>query len=289
MAREGDMDENIKTGIRYAKWGVLCIVVLIVLFGTAYTINTSERGVISTFGQVSPNGVEDGLHFKIPIVQRVVKMNVQTLKYEAELTAASKDLQDVTTKIAINYKIQPDRAPEIYAKIGLGYADVVIYPMEQEINKATTAQFTAVELVTKREEVRTKMKGMLIERLAERGIVIEEVSIVDFKFSPSFSQSIENKVVAEQSALAAKNKLEQVKFEAEQRIAQAQGEAEALRLQKQQVTTELLQLRQIEVQRMAVEKWNGILPQVTGGAVPFISLQQLQQAQQVQQAAPVTP
>jgi regulator of protease activity HflC (stomatin/prohibitin superfamily) len=256
-------------------WIIVLIIFLFIgftIFSTTYVIHAGERGVLLTFGKAKTESIGEGLNFKIPYIQQIVKMDVKTQKYEADLTAASSDLQDVSTKIAINYKIIPEQAPVIYTTLGLSYRENVIYPLEQETNKAITSQYTAEQLITKREEVRGKMKIALAEKLRERNIIVEEISIIDFKFSPSFTQAIETKVTAEQNALTAKNKLEQIKFEAEQRVVSAKAEAEALSLQKAQVTPDLIKLRQIEVQKLAIEKWNGILPQVTGNAIPFISL-----------------
>jgi regulator of protease activity HflC (stomatin/prohibitin superfamily) len=197
-------------------------------------------------------------------------MDTRTQKYEASLTAASQDLQDVNTKIAINYHLSPDSVPDIYRTIGVNYADKVIYPLEQESNKAATAQFTAEQLVTKREQVKEMMKTTLQEKLAPRGIIVEEISIVDFAFSPSFSQAIEAKVTAEQNALGAKNKLEQIKYEAEQRVTQAKGEADAIAIQAQAITA---QGGKDYVSLQAIQKWNGVLPIYTGGGVvPFIDI-----------------
>jgi len=250
------------------------IFIILAVFGCFYTVSAGERAVLLTFGKPSMDAVGEGLNFKMPFIQKAVIMDVKTQKYQADLTASSRDLQDVKTTIAINYRVSPELTPQIYKTIGLGYADVVIYPLEQEVNKGITAQYTAEELITKREDVRQRMRDSLTDKLLSRGILVEEVSIVNFAFSESFSQAIEAKVTAEQNALQAKNKLEQIKYEAEQTITKATAEATALKLQKQEITPDLVKLRQIEVQRLAIEKWNGILPQVTGGAIPFISLNQ---------------
>lgn len=244
------------------------IIATVIVFGSFYIISAGQRGVILTFGKPSEMAIGEGLHFKIPVIQKIVKMDVKTLKYEADLTAASKDLQDVNTKVAINYKIIPERVPEIYRTIGLYYQDIVIYPLEQETNKGITAKYTAEELITKREEVRENMKNDLKEKLSSRGIIVEEVSIIDFKFSDIFTQAIENKVTAEQNALAAKNKLAQVEYEAQQRKVQATAEAEAIKIQAQAIQS---QGGNDYVRLQAIEKWNGVLPQFTGGgAIPFI-------------------
>lgn len=248
---------------------ILLVIVLVLILSSFYTISAGERGVLLTFGKLDETAKGEGLHFKIPMVQTIIKMDIKTQKYEADLSAASRDLQTVSTKIAINYHIVPEMSTDIFQSIGINYAEKVIYPLEQETNKAITSQFTAEQLITNREEVRQKMKDSLAEKLSPRGIIVEEISIINFDFSPSFNQAIEAKVTAEQNALAAKNKLEQVKYEAEQRIAQATAEAEAIRIQAQAITS---QGGKDYVQLKAIERWNGIMPQVTGGVMPFVDV-----------------
>jgi regulator of protease activity HflC (stomatin/prohibitin superfamily) len=268
-------DSDIKTAKTIGKWifsGIAFIFIIILFFSAFYIVSAGERGILSTFGNPSMDAKAEGLHFKIPMVQGITIMDVKTQKYEADLSAASKDLQIVNTKIAINYRLVPESVPIIYKTIGTNYRESVIYPLEQEANKAATAQFTAEELITKREQVREMMKANLQEKLSSRGIIIEEVSIVNFDFSPSFNEAIEKKVTAEQNALAAKNKLEQIKFEAEQKVVTAEAEAKALALQKAQITPDLIALRQLEVQKLAIEKWNGQMPTITGGVMPFIDV-----------------
>lgn len=267
MNKKNELKSIIKKVIISSIVGILC---LIVIFGTFYTITAGYRGVILTFGKPTMIDMGEGLHIKIPLVQKVIKMNVKTQKYEADLTAASKDLQDVKTKIAINYHIVPEKVPEIYRDIGINYAETLIYPYEQETNKGITSQFTAEELITKREVVRDKMRIDLADKLRPRGIVVEEVSIINFEFSTSFTQAIEQKVTAEQLAFAAKNKLEQIKYEAQQRVTQATAEAEAIKIQAQAIQA---QGGKDYVQLQAITKWNGVMPTfVGGGAIPFINI-----------------
>ena len=256
--------------INYAIWGIVGLFLIISFFGTFYIVNAGERAVLITMGNPSPIAISEGLHFKIPMVQSVVIMDVKTLEYQAEAGAASKDLQDVKATIATNYHLTPENVPELYKTVGVNYAEKLIQPVEQEIVKATTAKYTAEEMITKREEVRSEMEQLFTDKLKSRGINVEQVSIINFEFSPSFTQAIEAKVVAEQNALAAKNKLEQIKYEAEQRIAQANGEAQAIAIQvaaiKQQGGAAYVQLQ-------AINAWDGKLPQyMLGNAMPFINI-----------------
>ena len=275
-----DAEEILRKSVgKIIGYSILGILLLIIVFGTLYTIPAGYGGVLMTFGKVEPQAIPAGIHAKIPIIQSVIRMEVRTQKYEAEASASSSDLQVVTAKIATNYHLTAENVPSIYNDIGLAYTDRIIQPAEQEIVKSVTAKFTAEELITKREEVRQEIKTLMTDRLQPRGIIVEEVSIVNFDFSKAFNDAIEMKVVALQSSLAQKNKLEQVKYEAEQKVTQAEAEARALELQKTQITPELLQLRQIEVQSKAldiqakaIEKWNGVLPTYTGGAIPFLDI-----------------
>jgi len=166
----------------------------------------------------------------------------------------------VITTIAINYKIIPESVPEIYKTLGVNYAETIIYPMEQETNKAITAKFTAEELITKRNDVREAMKTELAEKLRTRNIIVEEISIVNFEFSPSFSQAIEAKVTAEQTALKEQNNLKVIEFLAQQKVAEAKGQAEAI-----QIIEEQLSKSTTYIEWMKVNKWDGHLPSVTSG------------------------
>lgn len=237
-------------------------------------IDAGHRGVITNFGAVQKNVLGEGLHFRFPIMQNVHEINVQIQKSEGDGDAASKDLQQVHAKIAINYHLDPDRVANTFQSVGdlQTVGDRIIAPSVQEAVKVVTANYTAEELVSKRAEVREKISGFLHDRLTRHGIVVDEFSIVNFAFSRSFNEAIEAKTTAEQLKLKAERDLERIRVEAEQKIASAKAEAESLRLQKQEVTVELLRLREIENQNKAIEKWDGKLPEVTGSAVPFINL-----------------
>ena len=248
----------------------IVIVVFLVFSGSLVIIGPGQRGVVINFGAVSPVVWDEGLHFKIPVYQRVEKMDVRVQKEQTEAAAASKDLQDTHSTIAVNFNIIPDKAGWVFQNIGLGYKERVIDPVTQEIVKAVTAKYTALELITMREKVRTELKDMLRARLLDYNIAVVDVSIVNFKFSAQFTQAIENKQTAEQMALKASRDLDRIKIEAQQKIAAAQAEAESLRLQRQNITSDLVELRRIEAMQEAIRKWNGVLPQVTGGAMPFI-------------------
>jgi regulator of protease activity HflC (stomatin/prohibitin superfamily) len=246
----------------------LIVFVIILLFSSFYTIPAGKRGIILTFQKPSDNVVSEGLHFKIPFIQQIVKVDIKTMKYESTIGGASKDLQVISGVIATNYHLESDSLVDLYKSVGLGYEVKIIQPLEQEVSKSVTARYTAEELITRREEVRLDIKQGLYDRLIERGIIVEEVSIVNFDFSASFNAAIENKVTMEQNALAAKNKLEQVKYEADQKIAEANGKAQAMSIESAALreNPDILQLR-------AIEKWDGKLSLVaSNNAMPFIGV-----------------
>jgi len=273
MARDfEDYDERMSRLVRFwVIFGVIIIFVLIAFFGSWYTVGAGEKAVLLTWGSPNPNAMGSGLHFKIPLVQSKVIMNVQTQKYEAQkASAASQDLQTVTTDVTVNYHILPSNVVLIYTNIGENYQDVIIQPAVQEVVKSITAQYTAEELITKRPEVKDKIDVALTDRLTKFNIIVDAVSITNFEFSPQFNAAIENKVTNTQNALAAEAKLSQVKFEAQQRVAQAQGEAEAIQIQAQAIQT---QGGAAYVQLQAIHQWDGKLPVVMGGnSVPFVNL-----------------
>lgn len=251
-------------------------VVLIVfwILNPFVVIGAGERGVVMNFGAVQKDILGEGLHMRVPIMQKVVIMDVRVQKGEGQGDAASKDLQQVTTNVALNYHLDPARVAETYQTVGTlaAVGDRIILPAVQESVKAATALYTAEELVSRRQEVRDQIRTNLRDRLVKNGVIVDEFSIVNFSFSREFNVAIESKTTAEQLKLKAERDLERIRIEAEQKISSAKAEAESLRLQKEIVTENLIKLRQIEMQQKAIDKWDGKLPQVTGGAMPFIDI-----------------
>jgi regulator of protease activity HflC (stomatin/prohibitin superfamily) len=252
--------------------GVIGAVVLILLFFSFTTVASGHRGVLLQLGEVKAKVLDEGLHFVIPFIQTVQPIEVRVQKEESSQTAASKDLQTVTATVAVNYSVDPAAVNKLYQEIGMDYKARIIDPAIAEALKAVTAQYTAEEMISKRPEVSAKVKDMLEEKLTKYFMKLEEINIKEFAFSEEFNKAIEQKQTAEQNALKASRDLERIKIEADQQIAQATAEAEALRLKKAEVTPELIQLKEIEVQEKALQKWDGKLPSVTGGATPFIDV-----------------
>jgi regulator of protease activity HflC (stomatin/prohibitin superfamily) len=252
---------------------VVAVIVLLVFTRPWIQVGAGQRGVVMNFGAVQQRVLPEGLHPRIPVMQQVVLVDVKVQKVETDAAAASSDLQDVTSRVALNFHIIPEKANVVYQKIGVHFKERIIDPAIQEVVKAVTAKYTAEELITKRPAVSEAMRAALTERLLEYNVAVDAFSIVIFSFSKVFTEAIEAKQTAEQLALKAKRDLERIKIEAEQRITAARAEAESLRLQRANISPDLIELRRIEANLRAIEKWNGIMPQVTGaGAVPFIGV-----------------
>jgi regulator of protease activity HflC (stomatin/prohibitin superfamily) len=205
-----------------------------------YTVSPGEIALITRFGKLQDSYATEGLNFKIPIIDQVVRINIQTQKVEATANAASKDLQNISATIAVNGSVQAASAKELYRNLGDAslVADKIINPSIQESVKAATAKYTAEELITKRTAVSQDIRMLLVEKLERRGIQVSDVNIVNFQFSADFDAAIEKKVKAEQEALAEKNKLESVKFQAQQSIERSKAEAESIRIQAEAIKSQ---------------------------------------------------
>lgn len=252
---------------------VIFFVALFMLFAysPAVFIDAGERGVVLHFGAVTDKIMGEGLNWINPFGNSVKEMRVIQQKVEVDASAFSKDLQNVSSKISVNYNLDGNRVNKIYQNFRFEISSILISPAIHESLKATTAKFTAEELITKRESVKANFQSILKESLADNGVMITDVFIKDFDFSEEFNKAVEEKVTAEQQALKEKNNLAKVKYEAEQTIAKATADATSIKIKAQAVTQ---QGGKDYVQLMAIEKWDGHLPtqMIPGAAVPFIDL-----------------
>lgn len=250
------------------------VVILVSLINPVRIVQSGTRGVITTFGKVDPQPLGEGIHFVVPMVNRVHMIDVRLQKSEGKGVAASRDLQQVAVSAALNWRLDPALVAQTYQAIGdeMAVAARVIEPAAQESTKAITAQYTAEELVTKRTEVSSKIRDALEQRLKRHGVIVDSLAAVNYDFSAVFDKAIEAKVEAEQKKLTAERDLERIKVEAEQAFAKARGEAEALKAKRLEITPDLLRLKQLENEADAIRKWNGQLPQYTGAGTPFVQL-----------------
>ncbi len=231
-------------------------------------VGPGERGVRISLGKVTEEPLPPGAYLWIPGLMGMDKINVQIQKAEIESTAASKDMQDVHAAIAVNWSLAPENVVRTYKQIGdeAAVERRILVPAVNEVMKAATAKRTAEEVLTKRMEMKADIDKALVERLAQYGISVSDVSIVNLKFSTDFSNAIEKKQIAEQEAKQAEYITLKATQDAKAEIERAKGKAEAQRLLQASITPGILQ-------KMAIDKWNGSFPQVMGsGSVPFINM-----------------
>ena len=250
-------------------FAVLVVVLVVVLaFNPLVTVPAGSRGILLRWG-AAVNTLNEGLNFKTPIIEEVKLMSVQTQVTQTDASAASKNLQDVTATIAVNYHVSPDGVVWLYKNIGTDFKGRIIDPAIQEAVKSSTAQYITEDLIAKREEVRTHIFELLAAKMKDitKGyIIIDAVNIVNFKFSGDYSAAIEAKATAEQNLGKEKQLLEIIKVQAEQKIAEAQGTAEATianakaEAEKIKVINEQLKQSPAYVQLQYAQKWDGKLP-----------------------------
>jgi prohibitin 2 len=270
---------------------VTFIIIIVVMSQSVVIVEAGHRGVVLYLGAVENKVLGEGLHFIIPFAEQVIQLEVRTLKFQADASAASNDLQEVATVIALNYHIDPNDANIIYQQLGADYSDRIIAPTIQESVKASVAKFNAEELITKRETAKAVIAQAIRNTLSARNILVETVFITDFKFSEAFAGQIEQKVVAFQKFLTEQNNLRAVQVVANQTVVQAQaqarsnvaraeGESQAIK-----VITEQLRQSPQYLQWQSINRWNGQMPYSLGsaGAFPFFQLPVQPQQQQQQQ------
>lgn len=259
---------------------IITVIIVIIVLAEAITIvEAGHRGVVLYLGAVENRVLGEGVHFIIPFAENVVQMEVRTQKFQAEATAASKDLQEVETVIALNFRIDPIEVNDIYQVLGVNYADRVISPTIQESVKASVAKFNAEELITRRETAKGVIADAIANTLANQSIQSQNVFITDFQFSQAFATQIEQKVVAFQKFLTEQNNLRAIEVVANQTAAQAEGQARAnierATGEAAAINTITEQLRQSPeyLQWQAITKWNGQMPYALGSSgVPFFEL-----------------
>lgn len=249
------MREDIKP---YFRWAII-LLLIILWFNSYFIVEPWYNGFTVTLGKINQTVYSDGLHLKTPFITKSVKYNIQTQKLEAVADASSKDLQSVSASIVVNYKYQESEVVNLYKNVGKEekVAEKIIQPAVQEVFKSVVAKYSAEQLITERANVSKDIEASLNTRLKSYGIQIQSFNIVNFDFSKSFNDAIEAKVTAEQEALTQKNKLEQVKYESEQKIVSAEAQAKAIEIQAKAIQS---QWGAEYVKLKWIEKWNWQLP-----------------------------
>ena len=239
-------------------FGVIVLFLIITLFSSFKTIKSGEVGLKVRFGKIVDTSLKEGFNFKIPYIEKIVKVNIKVQKVELGTESSSKDLQTITTKLAVNYKVEGDKASNLYKTVGNSYEETILVPAIQESIKAVMSEYTAEQTITKRNEVSDKCLEEIQSKMKKYGIHIAEFNIIDLDFSVAYNQAIEEKQVAEQKVLTAQQELEKTKIEAEKKIVEAEATKKANDLMKQSLTDEL-------IAKQFVEKWDGKLPETYAG------------------------
>lgn len=233
-------------------WIIVIVIVLFLLIGSAITtISSGEIGLKVRFGKLVDTNLSEGLNVKIPFVEKIVKVNIKIQKTEIETTSASKDLQDVKIKLAVNFRVKEKDAVNLYKNVGNEYEEIILRPAIEESIKSVISKYNAEELITKRQEVSDLALKTLQEKIEKYGIEGSEFNIINLNFSEDYGKAIEEKQVAEQQ-------LEKARLDAEARLVEAQATKKANDLLKQTLTKELL-IKEF------IEKWNGELPKNYAG------------------------
>jgi regulator of protease activity HflC (stomatin/prohibitin superfamily) len=253
------------------------VVVIIILWSTFVIVPAGSRGVVLWWGKVEDRIMGEGLNFKVPIAETVIKVDVRVQPHPfKEIDASSKEYQIVKMTGMMNFHIDPSFVNDLYQKVGLDFAAKVIDPAFNDFVKEVVPTYPIGEILPKREEIRQTAMGKLGNNLARYHIIVDDIYFANIRFSTEYEKAIEAKQVAQQQVETQKQVLAQREIEAQQKVATAKGESESILLvaQGQAKANEILSrsITPILVSYKGIEKWNGFLPQVSGGAIPFIEL-----------------
>ena len=259
---------------------LLLFFILTVLWGTFVIVPAGHRGVCLWWGSVEKRIMGEGLNFIVPIAERVIKVDVKVQPHPfKEIDASSKEYQMVKMTGMMNFHIDPAYVNDLYQKVGLDFADKVIDPAFNDFVKEVVPTYPIGEILPKREEIRQRAMKKLGDNLSRYHIIVDDIYFANIRFSPGYEGAVEAKQVAQQQVETQKQVLAQREIEAQQKVATAKGEAESIQVvaQGQAKANDALSrsITPILVQYKSVEKWNGILPQVSGGAVPFVDLSKM--------------
>ena len=274
-----DKAGNVSVG-RMISAVAIALLAVVFLSSSFVVIDAGHTGVVLTFGRVSSTVLQEGIHFKVPFAQRIVSIDNRIVKLEVSTEAFSRDLQTISSVVAVNYHINKDMSYSLYKQVGLGFEDVLVTPAVNEVLKAVTAKYTAQELVSSRNEVSTMLSDSLNEKLTGYGIYIDDLNIINWDFSEEYISAVEAKQVAEQTLIKTRTEQEQAlvvaNTEAEKRVIAAEAKAKEIRTladaqaESNRVLAE--SLSDLLIRYETLQKWNGELPKVTGGSTPIIDI-----------------
>ena len=248
------------------------VVAVMLAFSAFFIVPPGEVAIKTRLGAIV-DSYGEGMHFKLPFLEGVTKFSIQIQRANIKTQAFSKDLQTMNAHLVVNHRIEQGTAVSIFRNLGPNYVENIVDPAVQEVFKAIAARYSAERVISERNELVMEINKEVKERLTTKQIVVTDISVVDLDFTDQFLKAVEDKQVADQQAQMAGKLVEKAKRDAEQQIAKSRGEAEALRMQREQVPPALIELRKVDAQLKAIEKWNGVLPGYVGAGVPFISIE----------------
>ncbi len=247
---------------------VLLTILAVVALCPFKIVEAGSRGIRLTMGKVSPSSLTEGVHFKVPIFQDIILMEVRTKKRAETTNVYTKDIQQATIEYTINYNLDDNNVHTMYRTVGVEWENKILMPTVEGILKNVIGKWNASELVAARDKTTSEVLLLLQNDLKSRYVNVTNFQIANIKYTPEFEKSIEAKVTAEQDALKAKNKTVQIEEEAKQKIISAQAEAKSMSIR----ATALTQNKAL-VEYEAVQKWDGHMPYyMMGNSVPFINL-----------------
>lgn len=230
---------------------VIVIFAIITMFSSFKTIKSGEVGLKVRFGKIVNTKLNEGFNFKIPYIEKIVKVNIKVQKAEFMAESSTKDMQIINTTVAVNYRVDSAKADDLYKQVGNNYQEVVLQPAILESIKSAIAKYNAEEITTKRAEVSVECLHAIQEKAEKYGIIIEDFNLTNFSFSQAYTSAIEAKKVAEQN-------LEKAKLESEKKVIEAEATKKANELLKQTLTDEV-------IAKQFIEKWDGKLPETYAG------------------------
>lgn len=252
------MDEDLKQIVGWVAAVVIGLAVLIVGFGTWFIVDVGTVGVKFNAVTGQTASCQQGFHFKVPLLESVTKFDVKTQRMDEKAVGASKDLQEVTFELALNYHLDYAKVNELYVKVGRDYQQKVIYPAINEIVKATASKFPVEQIIVNREVLKTEIEKSLATKLGLYDIIVENVNLVDIDFTAEFNKVVEEKQIEEQRIKTAQYVRMQAEEQKKTTILQAEAEAQKQNLLRAAVSEKVISLKWIE-------KWDGKLPDIIAG------------------------
>lgn len=277
------MPKENKTGFTKTKiivTAVIAVLALSVIFSSFVVIPPGHTGVTVTLGKVSEEVLQEGFHLKLPFLQEIVQIDNRVVKLEVSTEAFSKDLQTISVTVAVNYRITKSMSYSIYKEVGSDFESVLVVPAVNEVLKAVVAEYTASDLVASRRHVSILLDEQMGDKLEARGIFIEDLNIIDWDFSPEYIAAVEAKQVAEQNLIKTRTEQEQqiviAETDAKKQIILAEAEASriAIEAEAQAEANKLISdsLTELVLRNIMLDRWDGKLPQVTGGGQPLFDM-----------------